>query len=253
MNDWLLRYETPPSDLVQFGQRSLARTLQWLIQPPAGIHDMHGLRVTVRCVSADLGAGVGGDWYLALAFPDGDVVLAVGDVCGHGLAAALAMTRLRFATAAYAAEGVPPAAVLDRLNSLVCSQGVNMMVSAVVARYRSRDGELTWACAGHPPMLLAHDGRVTVLPSPAGPLLGMSTSAAFGQSTLYLHPDEAIICYTDGMVGRGLIDDELAILAAQIRAVQAQPDLRRETGHRWPQHLGQLGARGHTQLGKDVI
>ena len=56
---------------------------------------VNGVRVGVRYAVADTIAGVGGDWFLGIALPGGDVMLAVGDVMGHGPDAAGTMHQLR--------------------------------------------------------------------------------------------------------------------------------------------------------------
>ena len=63
-------------------------------------------------------AEIGGDFYEVTLLGD-DLLIAVGDVGGHSLHAATVMAELRHATRAYLAEGHAPAAVLDRLNSLM--------------------------------------------------------------------------------------------------------------------------------------
>lgn len=101
-------------------QSALSLALQRMIQPPdAEWCDVGGLSVSARCVSADPDVRIGGDWYLATSLADRDVVLAVGDVTGHGLAAAATMMSLRYAMAAYVAEGAAPHVVLERLNSVL--------------------------------------------------------------------------------------------------------------------------------------
>ncbi|GAA2361405.1 PP2C family protein-serine/threonine phosphatase [Dactylosporangium salmoneum] len=187
---------------------------------------MSGLRISARCESADPGAPFGGDWYLVAAQADGDVVLAVGDVTGHGLSAAAMMVQLRFAMAAYVAEDVPPAVVLGRLNALLCGSGRGLFASAVVARYRPASGELRWARAGHLPLLLVSGARVLALPNPDGPLLGLTEAADFRHSSVWLRPGERIVGYTDGMVGRGSIDEGISRLAGRIqRALACSDDL----------------------------
>lgn len=87
-----------------------------------------------------------------------------------------------------------------------------------MARYRPSSGELNWARAGHPPLLLVTGARALVLPNPDGPLLGLTTGGGFGQSSIWLRPGERVVAYTDGMVGRGPIDDGISRLAGSIQA-----------------------------------
>ena len=205
-------------------QRALTRRLQRLLASGStALPEACGLRVSVRCRSADPGLWVGGDWHLTRAMPTGDVVFAVGDVAGHGLPAAAVMLELRYATAAYVAELIEPAAVFCRLNALLAAHHPGVLATAVIARYSPIDGRLVWARAGHPPLLLAHGDAVTVLPNPVGQLLGLSATAPYEQASIWLRPGERVVGYTDGMVGRGHPDQGIAELAERIRRAPRDP------------------------------
>jgi serine phosphatase RsbU (regulator of sigma subunit) len=78
-----------------------------------------GLRAVVRYLPASRDSRVGGDWYITAEMPGGHVLVAIGDVGGHGLAAAAGMARLRGALAGLAITGSPPQLLLGWLNDLV--------------------------------------------------------------------------------------------------------------------------------------
>ncbi len=191
--------------------RDVTRALVRMIQPSGRIGKLvGGLRISARCVSAAPEAAVGGDWFLSMPTANGDVVLAVGDVAGHGLAAAATMIRLRFAMAAFAAEGTPPAQILSRLNSLLRGHSATETATVVVARYSAARAELSFARAGHPPILhgTARTGRVLALPNPDGPLLGPFANAQFDEQRIQLLPGDVLLMHTDGVVPRGHDVDE---------------------------------------------
>jgi serine phosphatase RsbU (regulator of sigma subunit) len=223
-------------------QREIKDQLQQAILPvPAAVTELDGLRVGVRYLAADAGGpdgsggsgdfggpsgssgsgvDVGGDWYLAVPLPDGDVTFAVGDVVGHGLAATPPMVAMRHAAAAYAVAGDQPAEVLAALNTLLCRQSGWATATAVVARFRPTTGELTWARAGHPPILVAGASGVSARYEPTGMLLGVSPEARYEHATTHLDPGDVVLMYTDGLIeerGQG-IDDGVRDLAAQVRA-----------------------------------
>jgi hypothetical protein len=81
-------------------ERNVTLELQRAILP---LHDqpfdLPGLRAVVRYLPASQDSRVGGDWYITAEMPGGHVLLAIGDVGGHGLAAAAGMARLRGALA----------------------------------------------------------------------------------------------------------------------------------------------------------
>ncbi|HEU5331578.1 MAG TPA: PP2C family protein-serine/threonine phosphatase [Actinocrinis sp.] len=211
-------------------RRDPALLLQELIQPPDRLDEIAGLRVAARSRSAESAAlDLGGDWYVAARLPDGDAFLALGDAVGHGLGAAEAMVRLRFAMAAFAAEGHRPATVLSRLNSLMCWADTGVTASAAAARYSPHDGVLTWANAGHLPFLLAGRGGVRQVPGPDGVLLGVTPSARYAQRTLRLEQGDMMLMYTDGLIPHGQsLDDGVSALLEQLagspRAPQAVLD-----------------------------
>jgi serine phosphatase RsbU (regulator of sigma subunit) len=87
-----------------------------------------------------------------------------------------------------------------------------------VARYRPRTGELTWARAGHPPIMVAGHGGVDTRYEPAGMLLGVCPEAEYEHASVRLHPGDVVLMYTDGLIeqrGHG-IDEGVRDLAAQV-------------------------------------
>jgi serine phosphatase RsbU (regulator of sigma subunit) len=206
-------------------RRDPAATLQEMIQPPDRVDDLAGLRVAARSRSAEPGVEIGGDWYLSARLPGGDVFLAIGDSVGHGLRAAESMLRLRFAMSAFAAEGHRPATVLTRLNALMCWSGSGMTASAAAARYSPHDGMLTWANAGHLPLLLA-GRRVRQLPDPEGMLLGVAPSTRYTQCVERLEPGDMMLMYTDGLIPHGKsIDDGVRVLLKLLAGTSRTPEV----------------------------
>src|SRR5260221_10884729 len=90
-------------------ERHVALELQRAILP---LHDepfdLPGLRTMVRYLPASKAGRVGGDWYITADMPGGHVLIAIGDVAGHGLAAAAGMAPLRCAAAGPAIHRPPP-------------------------------------------------------------------------------------------------------------------------------------------------
>jgi hypothetical protein len=203
--------------------------VQEMIQPPDRFDEIAGLRVAARSRSAQSRSAqsaldLGGDWYVSARLPDGDAFLAIGDAVGHGLGAAEAMLRLRFAMAAFAAEGHRPATVLSRLNSLICWDGTGVTASAAAARYSPHDGVLTWANAGHLPLLLAGRRGARQVAGPEGMLLGVTPSARYEQSALRLEPGDMVLMYTDGLVPHGQsLDDGVSALLERLAVFPRAP------------------------------
>jgi serine phosphatase RsbU (regulator of sigma subunit) len=207
-------------------QREINSRLQRAILPqPEPATDVNGMRVLVRYQGADRGLSVGGDWYLTDPLPGGDLLLAVGDVVGHGLSAAPTMNQLRYAMVALAVAGHEPNEILAALNRLLCHQHANAAATAVVARYRPDSRRLTWARAGHPPILVASGGTVTSLWHPEGVILGVYPEADYVPATRELSFGDLVLMYTDGFVEdrQGDIDEGVRLLADQARLALEVP------------------------------
>ncbi|MFC4907629.1 GAF domain-containing SpoIIE family protein phosphatase [Actinomadura gamaensis] len=205
-------------------ERHIAVELQRAILPlPRGPRTLPGLRVAVRYLPAQSQTRVGGDWYEATALSDEEVFLAVGDVSGHGLAAAAAMARLRNALSGLACTGAPPDELLTWLNRLVMHRRRSLTASVIAGRFRPETRELEWARAGHPPPVLLRGGNAELLDGPDGVLLGALEDPPLELATLKLERGDLLLFYTDGLVERR--DRDLSEGFALLRdAVAERPD-----------------------------
>ncbi|MFC9974466.1 SpoIIE family protein phosphatase [Spirillospora sp. NPDC127200] len=203
-------------------ERHIAVELQRAILPlPRGPRPLPGLEVAVRYLPAQSRTRVGGDWYEATALSDREVFLAVGDVSGHGLAAAAGMARLRNALSGLACTGAPPDRLLAWLNRLL-HRHRSLTASVVAARYEPATRTLTWAQAGHPPPVLLRGERAETLRPPVGILLGAVESPPLEPAVLRLERGDVLLFYTDGLVERR--DRDLgAGFELLRRAVQERP------------------------------
>jgi serine phosphatase RsbU (regulator of sigma subunit) len=177
------------------------------------------MRIAVRCLGADRAARVGGDWYLTAADPGGNLILAVGDVGGHGLEATPSMVLLRHAMAAFAIEGRGPGRILTGLNSLLCRLATGTLATAVVARYHPDTGRFSWARAGHLPILRAGRHGVGPLSQPHGMALGALPDVRYESVTTRLAAGDLVLLYTDGFVEQpgACIDDGVRDLGDRMR------------------------------------
>ncbi|MFI7600271.1 PP2C family protein-serine/threonine phosphatase [Actinoplanes sp. NPDC049681] len=212
-------------------EHRLAARLQHIVLPiPDAPIELPGLRAAVKYLPAEQASRVGGDWYHAATAGDGSIVLAVGDVAGHGLKAAATMAQLRHALAALAVTTTSdPAALLAHLNRLLYAGDPETgTATAVIARYDPGTHELTWAQAGHPAPLHARAGTVTELPRRRGPLLGALRGAEYRTSVAHLGPGDVLLLYTDGLVEHRshTLDEGLAPVLSVLRRVTAEPGAR---------------------------
>ncbi|MBT2411208.1 SpoIIE family protein phosphatase [Streptomyces sp. ISL-12] len=185
-------------------ERSLVAQLQHALLPlPKGRLRLAGLRVEVSYLPAQSGVHVGGDWFSAIELPDGDALLVVGDVAGHGVDAVATMAQLRFTAKGMVITGSSLTGALTRLNTLLLhSRDSHGTASMVLARYERARHRLLWAQAGHLPPLLVRDGTARYLDRPRGILLGATPSPVFGEGECVLRPGDRLVLYTDGLIER---------------------------------------------------
>ncbi|GIF05709.1 PP2C family protein-serine/threonine phosphatase [Actinoplanes siamensis] len=211
-------------ELTALAEHRLARQLQRMIQPvPEGAFELDGLEAMVSYLPAESALQVGGDWYHAQTLPDGRVVLAVGDVAGHGMEAASGMAHLRFALVAWLSAGIrDPGLLLRHLNRLCAELGIT--ATAVVGVYDPATRLLPWARAGHMAPMLGRQGRGVDLERPPGLLLGAESEADFPVVDVRLCPGDLVLFYTDGLVEhRGDVARRSAEVRDQLSAVSAAP------------------------------
>ncbi|MFE1316174.1 SpoIIE family protein phosphatase [Kitasatospora phosalacinea] len=182
-------------------QRAVRALQQALMRAPAG-RPVPGFDSAARYLPAERERKIGGDWYELLDLPDGTVLLAVGDVSGHGLPAAAVMSQLRYALRGIAYDGAPPGQLLDRLDRMLCHQRADHIAAVTVARLDPRTGHLAWARAGHLPPVLVHDGTARTLDPPPGLVLGVTPRTRRPTAELQLVPGDTLLLYTDGLINR---------------------------------------------------
>ncbi|MCK9904551.1 SpoIIE family protein phosphatase [Frankia sp. Cpl3] len=204
--------------------RSTVEILQRAILPLA-MPELPGIELVARYLPAGRDIEIGGDWYDATALPDGNILLMIGDVGGHGLPAVAAMAELRHAARAYAYEGHSPAAITTQLSANLAPDVDGPLATAVVALFASDTGRLTWSCAGHPPPLLLTGKDAAYLDDTHGPTLGVEPAFVYDQSDLRLAPGTRLLLYTDGLVERRdvSITDGLDTFAATVSTAAEDP------------------------------
>nr|WSX48671.1 SpoIIE family protein phosphatase [Streptomyces sp. NBC_00974] len=176
------------------------------ITPPAGLEVSH------RYLPASDVNEVGGDWYDALQLAGGKAGLLIGDVMGHGIAAAAVMGRLSASVRALARLDLPPVRLLDQLEAVLGDLAEPMLATFLYVVCDPATGHCTVTRAGHPPpVLVLPDGTVRLLDTPPGVPLGVG-GISFAPTDFTLPPGSLLVLYTDGLIearGRDL-DERLA-------------------------------------------
>lgn len=159
--------------------------------------DLHGVYVP-----AGLEAKVGGDWYDAFELNDNRILFSIGDVAGHGIEAAVVMSRVRQAVLSVGVEERDPAKVLARANGILLLQDLTM-VTAVCGMIDLAHGAITVANAGHPaPVLVRPNGEIELLEA-SGPPLGALDEPTYEARSTMIEPGSMLVLYTDGLIEYG--------------------------------------------------
>jgi sigma-B regulation protein RsbU (phosphoserine phosphatase) len=147
---------------------------------------------------------VGGDFYDAFPLGGGRWTVVLGDVSGSGPDAAALTGVARYSIRAIAPDVASPADVLRRLNDALLRQAVDdRFLTAVLVRLTPvpEGVDVVLAGGGHPPAMVLHDDEsVTVLDGASGMLLGMLPGTDFRDVAVTLHPGDALVLYTDGVI-----------------------------------------------------
>ncbi|MFD9026878.1 SpoIIE family protein phosphatase [Streptomyces parvulus] len=184
-------------------EHALALTLQRSFLPEK-LPRTARAELAVRYLPAGERAEIGGDFYEAISTVNG-LVVAVGDVAGHSLDAAMVMGQVRHALRAYALEGHPPDVILARLDHLLTSVEPSTAVTLCVVLIEYASETLHVANAGHlPPLLRAPDGT-TVYVEEHGPMLGIGLPHPPALQVT-AESGSLLLLVTDGLIERRHID-----------------------------------------------
>ena len=194
-------------DRKQHREREEARLIQRALLPST-MPQTAGLRIASSWQPAD---GVGGDCFDVIT--SGSAVgVAIADVAGKGMPAALLMSNLQAAVRAFAqgtAEPAPPATICSNVNRLLCRHMVSgRFITFCFAWIDPARQSLVYANAGHnPPLLLHRNGEIVRL-GEGGMVMGVFADAAFKQAELALQPGDRLLFYTDGITEAPNADGE---------------------------------------------
>jgi phosphoserine phosphatase RsbU/P len=180
--------------------------------------EVHGFCRPARTVS--------GDYYDFLPVNSDRLILAVGDISGKGISAALLMATIHSAVRAYSIEGIPvlreamavgqrpgsgmlsgiqgvevsPSEMLSLLNhQLYQSTASEKYATLFLGTYRDRDRTLTYCNGGHlPPIILSGDGSLRRLDR-GGTVVGLFEQVTYDEGSVQLHRGEIFLAYSDGV------------------------------------------------------
>ena len=192
---------------------------------PRQVRELESLEVHGFCRPART---VSGDYYDFLTASSHKLILAVGDISGKGISAALLMATIHSAVRAYSVESLPqmresvavgavagsgrvmvswpegaevsPSALLSLLNhQLYESTPPEKYATLFLGIYDGRTHQLNYSNGGHlPPLLIGEDGALRRLEA-GGTVVGLFDNMSYDEASVELHPGEIFVAYSDGI------------------------------------------------------
>jgi serine phosphatase RsbU (regulator of sigma subunit) len=176
-----------------------AREVQLHFLPPKG-PEIAGYRFFEYYQAAD---DVGGDYFGYIPTTDGRLAIAMGDVSGKGISAALLMARLCSDVRFCVATTAGPVEAIERLHRELTGPAlVDRFVTFLLLLLDPRVHRLTVVSAGHMPPLLRHGDNgllEEVGVNEAGPPLGFEHERRYAGAEIQLAPGDVVVMYTDGI------------------------------------------------------
>ena len=168
---------------------------------------------------------VGGDFYDVFPVGPDEYCIAIGDISGKGMPAALFMVRTLTMLRSELLLGQPIDESLRRINRRLCAENpTSMFATLVIALIDKRTGVLRYVNAGHDPILLGDRGiDYRALPPPRGVLVGASEDATYEVACVGLRPGDVLVLYTDGVTEAMSADRRLFTLDRLLGCLSEQP------------------------------
>jgi len=186
----------------------MAKRIQLSLLPEAP-PDMRGVRIACRSIPAH---HVGGDYYDFFRWDDRTLDIAIADVSGHDLGAALIMVETRSVLRAHAYRAGNAGDALGLLNELLYDDltRAEIYLSMFYAKYDADTRQLVYANGGHNPPLLLRCGQDGCMDLDTdGMVLGVMKGATFEEKSILLREGDLLLLYTDGITESQQMSGEL--------------------------------------------
>lgn len=168
---------------------------------PVSVAEPHGWEVATY-LRPHQGTGSGGDVLAVVPLRQGKLAVVVGDVMGHGPAAAGTARLMRLAAQRLVTRNVEPADILDCLDAELARLAPDQIMTLLVCIIDTWHEELRLANAGHPPVIIVHeDGTAEQNLSSSGLILGAGGGVR-ETITLPFGASDTLLAFTDGVFER---------------------------------------------------
>lgn len=143
---------------------------------------------------------VGGDLFDAFFVDSRTLFICIGDVSGHGIAAALFMVRVIGLLRTLAAGTMQPEEILETLNDRLCvGNDTDLFVTLFCGFLDVQTGSFVYSNGGHCAPMVCNDRGAAPLPLPRGILVGVASGRHYSSMERNLAVGETLFCYTDGV------------------------------------------------------
>ena len=175
---------------------------------PQSIPQLPGISLAGACRPAQ---AVGGDYFDFIQLTDGRLALAVGDVSGKGVSAALVMAGLRASI-----HGMMLEEGVHNLSKLMANVNRVIYEGSTITRYATfffaifdpLPKQLSYVNAGHNPPVILREGCSPLLLEAGGPVIGLIPNLRYEEQTVALESGDLLIAYTDGISEAMTVTDE---------------------------------------------
>lgn len=185
-------------------EHHIAESLQEVIFPPSGL-EFGEFSIAGKYQSAWNEARVGGDFYDYFDLGNGRLGIAIGDVSGKGLDAAVHTAIVKYSYQAYVREGFGPAESLRRIDEafgkhkMRSSISDHVFITQFCGILDTKTGRFTYSNAGHePPVQMTEAGETRIL-SVTGPIIGIEGGETISEEDTTLEPGDILVLHTDGI------------------------------------------------------
>ncbi len=195
---------------------------------------------------------VGGDYYDFVPLPEGKLGIALGDVSGKGVAAALMMAKFSGDTRLYLRTEPSLSEAAYVLNNALCAAGIDeKFITLSLSVLDPAKNRLQLCSAGHPPLFLRRaDGTVEELGEDVGGFpLGILPETRYEQLDVDLRPGDVVVVYSDGVTDSRSPAEELYDTKETrrlLKRVKESPGGAEAVGKAILQEIREF-SRGHTQ------
>lgn len=150
---------------------------------------------------------VGGDYFDVISLPDGRTLIALADVSGKGMAAALLSANIQALVRSMSSAGAEPLALAKQINQHLCRHTPSDFFATAVFLLLNRDsGEVTYVNAGHNAPIVFANRMIKPLGATGMPL-GLFPDASYEARTAPLDPGNSVLLFTDGLTDSIAGDD----------------------------------------------